>query len=145
MAVVVPLTLIIALVTGVLSIVVAIIFSILVFREDPGNEKMIEVSKYIEDGAKKFLWVQYRILSIFVLVLFVVILLFLPSDLTSGEVPVAVGDMNWEQAIAYIVGSAASMFAGWLGVIVGVKANTRAAQGCTKSLDEGFDVAFFGL
>jgi len=77
MAVVVPLTLIIALVTGVLSIVVAIIFSILVFREDPGNEDMIKISKYIEDGAKKFLWVQYRILSIFVLVLFVVILLFL--------------------------------------------------------------------
>ncbi|MGC9779844.1 MAG: sodium-translocating pyrophosphatase [Candidatus Heimdallarchaeota archaeon] len=144
MAVVVPLTLIIALVIGVLSIIVAIIFSILVLREDPGNKKMVEISGYIEDGAKKFLWVQYRILSIFVLVLFVVILLFLPSDLTSNNVPVISGDMNWEQAIAYIVGSVASMFAGWLGMIIGVKANTRAAQGCTKSIDKGFDVAFFG-
>ncbi len=144
MAVVVPLTLIIALVIGVLSIIVAIIFSILILREDPGNEKMVEISGYIEDGAKKFLWVQYRILSIFVLVLFVVILLFLPSDLTSNNVPVISGDMNWEQAIAYIVGSVASMFAGWLGMIIGVKANTRAAQGCTKSIDKGFDVAFFG-
>ncbi|NHJ05093.1 MAG: sodium-translocating pyrophosphatase [Candidatus Heimdallarchaeota archaeon] len=144
MAVVVPLTLIIALATGIVSIVVAIIFSILVFKEDPGNEKMVEVSRYIEQGAKRFLWVQYRILSIFVLILFLVILLFLPSELTSETVPILNGDMNWEQAVAYIVGSAASMFAGYLGMMVGVKANTRAAQGCTKSLDKGFDVAFFG-
>ncbi|NHJ31756.1 MAG: hypothetical protein FK732_02730, partial [Asgard group archaeon] len=134
MAVVVPLTLIIALATGVVSLIVAIIFSVLVFREDPGNEKMVEISGYIEAGAKRFLWVQYRILAIFVLALFVVILLFLPSELTNHQVPVASGDMNWEQAIAYIVGSAASMLAGYLGMIVGVKANTRAAQGCTKSL-----------
>jgi len=144
MAVVVPLTLIIALATGVVSIIVAIIFSILVFKEDPGNEKMVEISRYIEQGAKRFLWVQYRILAIFVLVLFLVILLFLPSELTSKTVPILNGDMNWEQAVAYIVGSAASMFAGYLGMMVGVKANTRAAQGCTKSLDKGFDVAFFG-
>ena len=144
MAVVVPLTLIIALITGVISIGVAIIFSFLVFREDPGNEKMVEVSGYIEQGAKRFLWVQYRILAIFVLVLFVVILLFLPSELTRDNVPVVSGDLNWEQAIAYIIGSAASMFAGYLGMMVGVKANTRAAQGCTKSLDKGFDIAFFG-
>jgi K(+)-stimulated pyrophosphate-energized sodium pump len=144
MAVVVPITLIIALAAGVLAIIVAIIFSILVFREDPGNEKMVEVSGYIEAGAKRFLWVQYRILSIFVLVLFLVIMLFLPSEKTGYSVPVVSGIINWQQAISYLVGSAASMLAGYLGMIVGVKANTRAAQGCTKSLDKGFDVAFFG-
>ncbi len=144
MAVVVPITLIIALSTGVLAIIVAIIFSLLVFREDPGNEKMVEISGYIEAGAKRFLWVQYRILSIFVLVLFLVIMFFLPSEKTGYTVPVVSGIMNWQQAISFIVGSGASMFAGWLGMIVGVKANTRAAQGCTISLDKGFDVAFFG-
>ena len=148
MAVVVPLTLIIALAAGVVAIIVAIIFSILVFREDPGNEKMIEVSGYIEAGAKRFLLVQYRILSIFVLVLFIVIMLFLPSEQSGKDtIPVLAGGinmLNWKQAIAYLVGSAASMLAGYLGMVVGVKANTRAAQGCTKSLDKGFDVAFFG-
>ena len=144
MAVVVPLTLIIALAAGVVAIIVAIIFSILVFREDPGNEKMVEISGYIEAGAKRFLWVQYRILSIFVLVLFLVIMFFLPSEKTGNTVPVVSGIINWQQAISYLVGSAASMLAGYLGMVVGVKANTRAAQGCTKSLDKGFDVAFFG-
>ncbi|MHA1462688.1 MAG: sodium-translocating pyrophosphatase [Candidatus Heimdallarchaeota archaeon] len=142
---VVPIILIVALIAGVVSIAVAIIFSILVLKEDPGNEKMIEVSGYIEEGAKTFIKTQYKILSIFVGVLFVVILLFLPSSLTpEGKIPILVLALNWQQAIAYIVGSAASMFAGYLGMIIGVKANTRAAQGCTKSLDKGFDVAFFG-
>jgi K(+)-stimulated pyrophosphate-energized sodium pump len=145
----VPITIIIALIAGVLSIIVAVIFSIIVLREDPGNEEMIKVSKYIEEGAKHFLMVQYRILLIFVFALFLVILFFLPSEMTEGLVPVAnfdkgIGILNWKQAIAYLVGSIASMFAGWLGMIIGVKANTRAAQGCTKSLDKGFDVAFFG-
>ncbi len=142
---VVPILLIVALIAGVISIAVAIIFSIIVLKEDPGNEKMVEVSGYIEDGAKTFIKTQYKILSIFVGVLFLVILLFLPSELTSeGKIPIFIPELNWEQAIAYIVGSAASMFAGYLGMIIGVKANTRAAQGCTKSLDKGFDVAFFG-
>ncbi len=141
---VVPIILIVALIAGVISIAAAIIFSILVLKEDPGNEKMIEVSGYIEEGAKTFIKTQYKILSIFVGVLFVVILLFLPSELTEGKIPIIELEANWEQAIAYLVGSAASMFAGYLGMIIGVKANTRAAQGCTKSLDKGFDVAFFG-
>ncbi|NHJ47495.1 MAG: sodium-translocating pyrophosphatase [Asgard group archaeon] len=145
----VPITIIIALIAGVISIIVAIIFSIIVLKEDPGNEKMIEVSGYIEEGAKHFLLVQYRILTIFVLILFLVILFFLPSEHTGYEVPIMIrpfiaDSLNWKQALAYLVGSAASMFAGYLGMIIGVKANTRAAQGCTKSLDKGFDVAFFG-
>ncbi|NHK30636.1 MAG: sodium-translocating pyrophosphatase [Asgard group archaeon] len=145
----VPITIIISLIAGIISIIVAIIFSIIVLREDPGNEKMIEISKYIEDGAKHFLWVQYRILTLFVFILFLVLLFFLPSELTGGEVPIMIrpfrgSSLNWQQALAYLIGSAASMFAGYLGMIIGVKANTRAAQGCTKSLDKGFDVAFFG-
>ncbi|MHA1509087.1 MAG: sodium-translocating pyrophosphatase, partial [Promethearchaeota archaeon] len=51
---------------------------------------------------------------------------------------------NWEQAVAYAIGSAGSMVAGYLGLYVGVKANTRAAQACTIGTKEGFNVAFFG-
>ncbi|MEJ2296734.1 MAG: sodium/proton-translocating pyrophosphatase, partial [Candidatus Lokiarchaeota archaeon] len=45
---------------------------------------------------------------------------------------------------AYVIGSAASMSAGWVGMYVGVKANTRSAQACALGIKEGFDVAFFG-
>ncbi|MBD3189710.1 MAG: sodium-translocating pyrophosphatase [Candidatus Heimdallarchaeota archaeon] len=145
----IPLIILVGLISGVVSIGVALYLGKIVLDQDPGNEKMQEVSGYIEKGAKTFLKVQYKILSIFVGVLFIVILFFLPSKLTGGEVPVVIrpftGDaLNWEQALAYLIGSAASMFAGWLGMIIGVKANTRSAQGCTEGLDKGFDVAFFG-
>ncbi|MHA1552490.1 MAG: sodium-translocating pyrophosphatase [Candidatus Heimdallarchaeaceae archaeon] len=140
----VPLIILIAIIAGVLSIAAAIYFTLIVMKKDRGNEKMIEISGYIETGAKHFLWVQYLVLAAFVGFLFFVILLFLPSEMTGGIVPVIAGDLNWEQALAYLIGSVASMFAGWLGLIVGVKTNTRAAQGVTKSVKEGFDIAFFG-
>ncbi|MCE7738539.1 MAG: sodium-translocating pyrophosphatase [Candidatus Heimdallarchaeota archaeon] len=136
--------LLIALITGVISILAAIYFTVIVMRKDRGNEKMIEISGYIETGAKSFLKVQYLVLGIFVLVLFLVILLFLPSRMTGHEVPILAEVLNWKQAVAYLIGSGASMFAGYLGLIVGVKTNTRAAQGVTKGIKEGFDIAFFG-
>ncbi len=140
----VPIILIVALISGLISILAAIYFTVIVMREDRGNEKMIEISGYIETGAKRFIKVQYLVLGVFVFVLFLVILLFLPSEMTSGGVPIITGDLNWEQAIAYFIGSGASMLAGWIGLLVGVKTNTRAAQGVTKGIKKGFDIAFFG-
>ncbi|MFX0058146.1 MAG: sodium-translocating pyrophosphatase [Candidatus Hodarchaeota archaeon] len=140
----VPIILVVALIAGVISIAMALYFRYLVLKEDPGNEKMQEVAGYIEEGAKTYIKVQYKILGIFVAVLFVVLLLFLPSELTGFTVPVASGRLNWEQALSYIIGAVGSMLAGWLGMYVGVKANTRAAQGCTIGTKKGFDIAFFG-
>jgi K(+)-stimulated pyrophosphate-energized sodium pump len=140
----VPIILIVALIAGVISIAMALYFRYLVLKEDPGNERMQEVAGYIEKGATTYLKVQYKILGIFVAVLFVVMLLFLPSEMTGFSVPIVSGRLNWEQALAYIIGAIGSMLAGWLGMYVGVKANTRAAQGCTIGTKEGFDIAFFG-
>ena len=138
------LLLLIAIISGVISILTAIYFTVIVMREDRGNKKMIEVSGYIEKGAKSFLKVQYLVLGIFIVVLFLVILLFLPSEMTGFQLPVTSGDLNWEQAVAYLIGSSASLLAGYIGLIVGVKTNTRAAQGVTKGIKKGFDIAFFG-
>lgn len=140
----VPIILIVALIAGVVSILMAIYFRSLVLKEDPGNDKMVEVAGYIEKGATTYLKIQYKILGIFVVVLFVVMLLFLPSEMTGFTVPIVSGRLNWEQALAYIIGAVGSMLAGWLGMYVGVKANTRAAQGCTMGTKKGFDIAFFG-
>ncbi|MCJ7647710.1 MAG: sodium/proton-translocating pyrophosphatase, partial [Candidatus Lokiarchaeota archaeon] len=134
--------LIVSLIAGIISIGMAMYFRQLVLKEDPGNEKMVTVAGYIEDGAKAYIKVQYMVLGIFVGALFFVILFLLPSPLAPGE-RYAVW-FNWEQALAYLIGSAGSMVAGYLGLYVGVKANTRAAQACTIGTKEGFNVAFFG-
>jgi K(+)-stimulated pyrophosphate-energized sodium pump len=126
----------VSLIAGVASIVLAIYFAWIVLKKDSGNERMIEVSGYIEEGAKTFIKVQYKVLAIFVVALALIIMFFIESPL--GSV------VNWEQSVAYIVGSVCSMAAGWMGMYVGVKANTRSAQACTKGVKAGFDVAFFG-
>jgi len=141
----VPLILIVALIAGIISIGMALYFAKLVLKEDPGNERMVEVSGYIEKGAKTFLKVQYKVLGIFVAVL-AVALLFLPSPFEASDTynRLIPGALNWEQMIAYIIGSIGSMMAGYLGMMTGVKTNTRSAQGCTVSTKKGFDIAFFG-
>ena len=127
------LLLIIAIAAGVLALVLAIYFSKLVMKEDPGNEKMQEVSGYIEEGAKTFIKVQYKVLGAFVIAL-AIALLFLIEP----------GELSWSHIIAYLIGCVGSMWAGWMGMYVGVKANARSAQGCTVSTKKGFDISFFG-
>ena len=133
--------LLVSLIAGIISIGMAMYFRHLVLKEDPGNEEMVTVAGYIEDGAKAYIKVQYMVLGLFVGALFFVIL-FIPSPLEPSERFVVW--FNWEQALAYVIGSAGSMVAGYLGLYVGVKANTRAAQACTVGTKEGFNVAFFG-
>ncbi|MGV9142117.1 MAG: sodium/proton-translocating pyrophosphatase, partial [Promethearchaeota archaeon] len=129
----IELLLLIPMLAGILSILLALYFAKIVMKEDPGNERMQEVSGYIESGAKTFIKVQYKVLTIFVIGLsFVVLFLFEP------------GDISYAPMISYLIGCGGSMLAGWLGMLVGVKANTRAAQGCTISSKKGFDISFFG-
>jgi len=100
------LLLIIVLIAGILSIVMALFFAKMVMKEDPGNEKMVEVSGYIEAGAKTFINVQYKVLAVFVGVLAVLLLFFMNP-----------GTLSVPHMIAYIVGALGSMWAGWLGMI----------------------------
>jgi len=141
----VPIILIVALIAGIISIAMSLYFRYLVLKEDPGNERMQEVAGYIEEGAKTYIKIQYKILGIFVGVL-AVAMLFLPTPFEDSDTYTRLFSdaLNWEQMIAYIIGAVGSMLAGWLGMYVGVKANTRAAQGCTIGTKKGFDVAFFG-
>jgi len=141
----VPIILIVALIAGIISIAMALYFRYLVLKEDPGNERMQEVAGYIQTGATDYLKVQYKILGIFVAAL-AVAMLFLPSPFEDSNTYTRLFPdvLNWEQMIAYIIGAVGSMLAGWLGMYVGVKANTRAAQGCTIGTKKGFDIAFFG-
>ncbi len=138
---IVPIYIYIALIAGILSILMALLFAKKVMKADPGNERMVEVAGYIEAGSITFIKRQYVTLAIFVAVI-AVALLFIPSPLEDEVRPIVF--MNWEQSMTYVIGALASMWAGWLGMKVGVKANTRAAQACTKGAKEGFDVAFFG-
>lgn len=139
----IPIIFIIAPLSGVASIILALIFARSVIKEDPGNKAMMEVREYIERGAKAFIRREYSTLAIFVVCL-AFALLWLPVQIEQDLRPIPNIPLNWEQVVAYVIGSVASMWAGWFGMMVGVRANSRSAQACTKGIKKGFDVAFFG-
>ncbi len=134
---------------AVIAIGIAVYLAFNVIKKDPGNEDMVRVAGYIEEGANAFIKRQYLTLGIFSVVVALIILLLLPNPLVEyyswqHPMPILGGTLNWQQMVAYIAGSVASGFAGWLGMKVGVKANTRTAEAARKGITPAFNVSFFG-
>ena len=118
------------LASGLLAVFVAIWIFIQNEKADQGGEKMREVSALIEAGAYSFIKRQYKVLGLFTAILAVIIALLF------GQYAVPI-------AISYILGSLASMIAGYLGIIVATKANRRTAAAAEKGgLIPAFNVAF---
>jgi K(+)-stimulated pyrophosphate-energized sodium pump len=129
----------IAPIAALISIVVGLYFYRYVEKQDSGSEKMREISDAIKDGAKAFIKREYTVLFMFVGVLSVLILIFLPAPLWVGE-PLK----NVALMLAYIFGSSCSALAGYLGLTVATKANAKVAQGAKEGLNRAFPVGFRG-
>jgi K(+)-stimulated pyrophosphate-energized sodium pump len=118
------------LLSGLLSVFVALYIYRIVMKSDEGSDRMKEVSSLIEKGANSFIKVQYRILGIFTITLAILIALVFR-------------DLGIPIAISYILGSLASMAAGYIGLVVATKANRRtAAAAVSGGLNPAFTVAF---
>ena len=116
-------------VVGALALVYAFFLALKIKKQDPGNQRMQEISSAIHEGAKAFLFAEYRILVFFILILFV-----------------AIGfAISWGSAISFIVGAVFSIVAGYFGMNVATKANIRTAQAASKSgMKKALSVAFSG-
>ena len=116
---------------GVLALLFAFYKASGIYNVDPGNDRMKEIAKYIQDGSMAFLSRQYKSLSIFVVVLFV-ILLFVPG-------------LGWKVALCFLLGASFSAIAGFVGMRVATKANVRTANAAmTGGMNKALDVAFSG-
>ncbi|MCC5940787.1 MAG: sodium-translocating pyrophosphatase [Balneolaceae bacterium] len=105
-----------------------------VSKQDVGTDKMARISKSISDGAMAFLKAEYRVLSIFVL--FVAVLLGIQGSLQVDSSPL--------MAFSFIIGALCSGAAGFIGMKVATKANVRTTNAARTSLGEGLNVAFNG-
>ncbi|MCL2182839.1 MAG: sodium-translocating pyrophosphatase [Chitinispirillia bacterium] len=116
---------------AVLALLFAIWKTAWVNKQDAGTDKMKEIGGYVREGAMAFLGREYKTLGIFIAC--VVILL-------------AVGYKGQEKLVAasYIVGAACTMLAGFFGMRVATKANTRTANAARKGLQDALAVAFAG-
>ena len=95
----------------------------------PGNARMQEIAGSISEGASAFLRSEYKILTIFIVVLFVLISLFI--GLGTG--------------VCFIIGAAFSMLAGFFGMKVATRANVRTANAAMESgMTKALSIAFSG-
>ncbi len=127
-------------ITGFLALVYALIKSSWVNKQDPGNEKMIEIGTAVREGAMAFLSREYKVLAVFVVA--VGALLFFGNLSDGGKSDI------WEKtelvALSFVVGALCSGLAGFFGMRVATAANNRTTQAARKSLNSALGVAFAG-
>ena len=115
---------------GILGLLFAAYLAARVGRQDAGNDRMKEIATAISDGAQAFLTAEYKILVIFVAVLFVLI---------------GFGIGNWITAVCFVVGALFSTLAGFCGMKVATKANVRTANAAKeKGMNKALSIAFSG-
>jgi K(+)-stimulated pyrophosphate-energized sodium pump len=105
-----------------------------VSKQEEGTEKMSRIAKNIADGAMSFLKAEYRVLSVFVLA--VAVLLYFKGSSEVGS--------NGMVAVSFIVGAICSALAGFIGMRVATKANVRTTNAARTSLGAALEVAFAG-
>ena len=117
-------------VLAVIALLFAAYLASKVNKQAPGNDRMKEIAGSISEGARAFLMAEYKILIVFVAVLFILI---------------GVGIGNWVTAVCFIFGAGFSTIAGYIGMTVATRANVRTANAAKESgMNKALSIAFSG-
>lgn len=122
---------------GIVALIYAVILAVRISKMDSGTKKMKEIAQSINEGAKAFLFSEYKILVIFVATVFVVISVC--GIITKSDV------LNYRTALAFLIGAILSTLAGYCGMSVATKANVRTANAAKeKGMNSALSTAFSG-
>ncbi len=119
---------------GLFGIIVMLIKSAWVSKQDAGDENMRTLSGYIADGAMAFLKAEWKILTYFAII--AAVLLAYSGTLVETSSPVI--------AVSFLIGAFTSAFAGYIGMNIATKANVRTTQAARTSLAKALKVSFTG-
>ena len=133
---------------GVLALVVAAFLFKMVTNRSAGGQAVQEIGTLIQEGAMAFLRREYTILAVFVVLIFIVLAVFIDFNVTGNstiEDLIADGNLAvtgpWT-AIAYLAGAIGSALAGFIGMNIAVRGNTRTATAAESGLNPALRVAF---
>jgi len=115
---------------GIIALIFAFILAGKVKKESMGTERMAELSDAINEGAMTFLGREYRMLSVFVAVV-AVIMAVVPS-------------LGWQYAASFILGAFFSALAGFIGMQIATQSNARTTHAAKSGLNAALKVAFSG-
>ena len=130
--------LIFALITALVALAFAALRVRDVLAEDEGNDTMRRIGQAIQLGAATFLRREYTFLAAFVGVVFVVLLIFIDLDVLDKFDGT---DHRWT-SVSYLIGAFLSASAGYLGMLIAVRANVRTAAKAQQGLNPALRTAF---
>ena len=112
--------------TGVLAVAYSYLLSGQILSSSPGNNKMQEIAEAIQIGAKAYLNRQYKTIAVVGIIVLAIVTYF----------------FNYLVGLGYFIGAFLSGVAGYVGMLISVKANVRTAEAARSSLQSGLTIAF---
>src|SRR5690606_32878539 len=117
---------------GIVGLIVMLVKSAWVTKQDAGDSNMRTLAGYIADGAMAFLRAEWKVLSYFVVI--AAVLLAYSGTLIETS--------SWVIAVSFIIGAFTSALAGYIGMNIATKANVRTTQAARTSLSKALKVSF---
>ena len=113
-----------SLICSFLALGFAVVLAIGVLKKEEGTQKMKDISRLIQEGARAFLKREYSYIAIFVVLIAGIIGItpFISKGISLG----------WKTSIAFVIGSFMSAFAGYIGMGIATRSNSRTANAASK-------------
>ena len=136
----------IAIAAGITGLAFASALTVNILRQDQGSERIQFIGRAIQEGAIAFLSREYRMLAVFVVAIAIILGLFIDYDIT-GKVVENTDRVSGDRtvpstAIAYLAGALGSALAGFIGMSIAVRANSRTVVKAQQGLNAALRVAF---
>ena len=141
-------TILLAVAAGGIGLIAAALLAMRVLKQPQGNDEVRDIGALIQEGSSAFLRKEYSILALFVLVIFVILAAFIDYNVLNNDMinslaqgGAVTSDGPWT-AIAYVIGAIGSGLAGFIGMNIAVRGNTRTATAAQSGLNKALQVAF---
>ena len=112
--------------TGILAVAYSYLLSGQIISSSAGNSRMQEIAEAIQIGAKAYLNRQYKTIAVVGIIVLAIVTYF----------------FNYLVGLGYFIGAFLSGVAGYVGMLISVKANVRTAEASRQSLQSGLTIAF---
>jgi K(+)-stimulated pyrophosphate-energized sodium pump len=130
--------LLLAPLAGLVSLVFAAFLAMYTLKQDSGSEKMNAISGAIQEGASAYLNREYRTIAVVAVIIAIILVVALANGFEDGYLD------SGRVALGFLVGAAGSAAAGYIGMSVSTRGNTRVAQAASLGVRNALDIAFKG-